>query len=124
MVITMTAHDQLTNEKADSFKKQLLEMKKETLKLMENNQSNGPNDAIQELADYDNHPADMGTEQFEQERDAGLKLVRKDRLQDINDALEKIEQGTYGLSEKSGKPIPLERLEVQPTARNLVEEEE
>ncbi|OZU88546.1 hypothetical protein CIL03_09585 [Virgibacillus indicus] len=119
----MTAHDQLTEGKLESLKNQLLEMKQETEKLMKNNQTDSPNDAIQELADYDNHPADMGTEQFEQERDAGLKLVRKDRMQEIENALEKIEHGTYGLSEKSGKPIPVERLEAQPTARNLVEEE-
>lgn len=123
MVIKMTAHDQLTEGKLESLKNQLLEMKQETEKLMKNNQSDSPNDAIQELADYDNHPADMGTEQFEQERDAGLELVQKDRMQEIENALEKIEHGTYGLSEKSGKPIPVERLEAQPTARNLVEEE-
>ena len=122
-MIILTAHDQLTKAKLDSFKKQLLKMKKETEDLIESDQAESPNDAVQELADYDNHPADMGTEQFEQERDAGLDLVRKDRLQDIADALERIEQGTYGLSEISGKPIPIERLKAQHTARNLVEEE-
>jgi len=35
----------------------------------------------------------------------------------------KIEQGTYGLSEKSKKQIPIERLKTEPTARNLVDEE-
>lgn len=114
----------LNKEELKSFKEQLLQLKKENETKIEANQEESPNESVEELADYDNHPGDMGTEQFEQERDAGFDLMRQERLDDINDALEKIENGTYGLSEKSGKPIPTERLEVQPTARNLVEEEE
>ncbi|HEX2913762.1 MAG TPA: hypothetical protein VH186_23355 [Chloroflexia bacterium] len=45
-------------------------------------------------------------------------------LQEIVDALGRIESGTYGLSEVSGKPIPLARLEVIPWANRLVEEAE
>ncbi|WP_067725666.1 TraR/DksA C4-type zinc finger protein [Oceanobacillus damuensis] len=116
--------NQLSKEKLAYFKEKLLQMKKDTEQEMEPNGKNGPNESIQELADYDNHPADMGTEQFEQQRDAGLDLMRQDRLKEIEDALGRIEDGTYGLSEKSGKPIPEERLEVMPIARNLVEEEE
>ncbi|WP_373893148.1 hypothetical protein ACUL41_06820 [Virgibacillus natechei] len=120
----MAKHKELTDEKITYFKKRLQELKEENEEKLESNQGTNPNDETKELADYDNHPGDMGTEQFEQERDAGLNLVREDRLEDINDALKRIENGTYGLSEKSGKPIPLERLEAQPEARNLVEEEE
>ncbi|WP_249871154.1 hypothetical protein [Oceanobacillus saliphilus] len=116
--------NQLSKEKFAYFKEKLLQMKKETEQEIATNRNIGPNDSIQELADYDNHPADMGTEQFEQQRDAGLDLMRQDHLKEIEDALLKIEDGTYGLSEKSGKPIPEERLEVMPIARNLVEEEE
>lgn len=115
--------EHLDSKKLDYFKEKLLEMKKENESKISDNEGNSPNDTISELADYDNHPADMATEQFEQERDAGLNMVREDRLTEINDALERIEKGTYGYSEKSGKPIPVERLEIMPTARNLVEEE-
>jgi RNA polymerase-binding transcription factor len=41
----------------------------------------------------------------------------------IDNALARIEAGTYGVSEISGKPIPLERLEALPTATTLVDEE-
>lgn len=47
----------------------------------------------------------------------------EDKLERINHALARIEEGTYGLSERSGKPIPVERLEALPTATTLVEEE-
>ncbi|WP_042222737.1 TraR/DksA C4-type zinc finger protein [Oceanobacillus manasiensis] len=113
----------LSKDKLDKFKKQLLQLREENADKIAENREDSPNDSINELADYDNHPGDMGTEQFEQERDAGLNLVREDRLREIDDALERIENGTYGLSEKSGKPIPEERLELQPTARYLVEEQ-
>ncbi|WP_087972734.1 hypothetical protein [Oceanobacillus rekensis] len=116
--------NQLSKEKLAYFKEKLLQMRKETEQEIESVPNQGPNESIQELANFDNHPADMGTEQFEQQRDAGLNLMREDRLKEIDDALGRIDDGTYGLSEKSGKPIPEERLEVMPIARNLVEEEE
>lgn len=39
------------------------------------------------------------------------------RLKDVNDALEKINNGTYGICEKSGEPIELDRLQANPAAR-------
>ncbi|MEI6045957.1 MAG: hypothetical protein WCS37_16530 [Chloroflexota bacterium] len=45
-------------------------------------------------------------------------------LKEINEALARIEQGTYGFSLVSGKPIPLERLEALPWATCLVGEQE
>jgi len=116
--------NRLSQDKLAYFKEKLLKMKQETEQEINSYDQTSPNDSIQELADYDNHPADMGTEQFEQQRDAGMDLVRRERLQEIEDALTRMEDGTYGRSEKSGKPIPEERLKVMPTARNLVEEEE
>ena len=112
----------LSENKLNYFREKLLEMKAETEKLIESNKNESPNDAIQELSDYGNHPADMGTEQFEQERDAGLETAHREQLEEINDALERIDNKTYGLSELSQKPIPEERLEAMPTARMLVEE--
>lgn len=45
------------------------------------------------------------------------------QLQQVKKALARIDAGTYGLSEVSGKPIPLERLEAVPSATTLVNEE-
>ena len=109
--------EHLTKEDIALFKKKLLEMKEEAEGYTEHE-----NKQEDELASVNNHPADLGTEQFEQQRDAGLDQMRKEELNDIEDALQKIEDGTYGVSEKSGKPIPKERLEALPTARILVEE--
>lgn len=45
-----------------------------------------------------------------------------EQLEEIDDALKRIDQGTYGFSEVSGKPIPVERLRAMPTATTLVNE--
>jgi DnaK suppressor protein len=53
-------------------------------------------------------------------------LVRRDveRLDRVNRALKKIEEGTYGLSDRSGQPIPRERLEAVPEALYTLSEEQ
>ena len=47
----------------------------------------------------------------------------RDTLERIERALQSIEEGTYGISEVSGKPIPIERLEAVPYATTLVDEQ-
>ena len=58
------------------------------------------------------------------QREAEIDENARDReeLAQVNRALGRIEQGTYGLSELSGKPIPIERLEALPHATTLVDE--
>ena len=58
------------------------------------------------------------------EREAEIDETARDQkeLAQVKRALERIEQGTYGLSEVSGKPIPIERLEAVPYATTLVDE--
>jgi DnaK suppressor protein len=67
------------------------------------------------------HMADMGTDNYEQEFTLGL--VEKDRglLREINSALAKIQNGTFGICEGTGKPISKPRLEAQPWAKYSIE---
>ncbi len=67
------------------------------------------------------HMADMGTDNYEQEFTLGL--VEKDRnlLREINQALARIQDGSYGICEGTGKPIGKVRLEIQPWSRVSVE---
>ncbi|HZK82100.1 MAG TPA: TraR/DksA C4-type zinc finger protein [Humisphaera sp.] len=67
------------------------------------------------------HMADMGTDNYEQEFTLGLVQKERDLLKEINSALAKIKNGTYGLCEGTGQPIIKERLEYQPWARYSVE---
>jgi DnaK suppressor protein len=43
------------------------------------------------------------------------------QLEEVNAALKRIAEGTYGICEKTGKPIPVERLEAYPAARTLAD---
>jgi DnaK suppressor protein len=58
------------------------------------------------------------------ERDGNLVVRDAERLECVSRALKKIEEGTYGLSDMSGQPIPRERLEVIPEALYTQSEEE
>ena len=67
------------------------------------------------------HMADMGTDNYEQE--FALGLMEKDRklLKELNRALAKIQDGSYGICEGTGQPISKVRLEAQPWARFSIE---
>ena len=56
------------------------------------------------------------------EIDEGLVEANAGRLREIERALRKIEDGSYGLSDASGAPIPRERLEAVPEATQLADE--
>ena len=58
------------------------------------------------------------------ELEGNLEAADDDRLSNIERALQKIADGTYGLSDASGAPIPIERLEVAPEALYTLAEQE
>jgi RNA polymerase-binding transcription factor len=66
---------------------------------------------------------DEGALTTQRETDEALHDATERRLRDVERALEKIEEGTYGLSDASGQPIPQARLENVPEAIYTVEEE-
>lgn len=58
------------------------------------------------------------------ELQGNLEAADDDRLSNIERALQKIADGTYGLSDASGAPIPIERLEAAPEALYTLAEQE
>src|SRR5881398_2952566 len=69
-----------------------------------------------ELADYDQHPADQGTETFEQELDETTLMILEEELRQVQIARERLEEGKYGICVDCGEEIPAERLEAIPEA--------
>lgn len=67
------------------------------------------------------HMADVGTDNFEQEFTLGLIESERKILRDIQDALRRIEDGTYGICQGTGQPIPKVRLEAVPWAKYSLE---
>jgi YteA family regulatory protein len=89
-----------------------------TLDIMkENNTSEQDKYSPSELSNYDNHPAELGTELFLVQMNSALKVHEENILQDIKDALDKINDGTYGKCLQCNSEIPEERLEVLPYAK-------
>lgn len=78
-------------------------------------------DSTGDLSNMPIHMADIGTDTYEQEFSLGLMDSERRLVREILDALRRIEQGTYGICEGTGKPIPKGRLEANPWARYCVE---
>ena len=72
----------------------------------------------------ENDSGDMSQSLFTREVDATVEEQVGRRLQHVERALQKIEEGTYGLSDESGEPIPKGRLEAIPEAIRTVEEQQ
>lgn len=77
-----------------------------------------------ELSNYDNHPAEMGTELFETEHNSALRVHEEHLLKDIQDALGRIEEGTFGKCAFCGQEVDRERLEAIPYTRLCIQCEE
>ena len=75
---------------------------------------------VSELADYDQHPADQGSDTFEREKDLSILEQLESELAELQAALQRVDEGTYGIDEVTGEPIAPERLEAMPTARTNV----
>jgi RNA polymerase-binding transcription factor DksA len=78
-------------------------------------------DDSSELADYDQHPADTGSDTFEREKDFSILEELEGELAELEAALRRIDEGTYGIDEVTGATIDPERLDVVPAARTNVD---
>lgn len=63
------------------------------------------------------HMADLGTDEFEEGLTLGLMENEEEELAQIDEALERIKDRSYGICENCSKPIPKGRLKVIPHAR-------
>lgn len=70
-----------------------------------------------------NHPADVGTELFEREKDLSILEQVDARLDLVEQALRRLDDGTYGTCEFCGEPIGAERLEALPAATLCVRDQ-
>ncbi|MDH7598605.1 MAG: TraR/DksA C4-type zinc finger protein [Sedimentisphaerales bacterium] len=116
----------LTPEQIEHFKQLLLDKRNELLQNVMYIEQEGLKRLLQGSGDLSSipvHMADLGSDNYQQELAAGLVDGERQLLYEIDRALERIEQGTYGICEGTGKPIPLARLEAMPWARYCIEYE-
>jgi RNA polymerase-binding transcription factor len=73
---------------------------------------------------FDEEYADAGTATFERERDLSLVNNLRDLMERIDKALGKIDEGTYGLCDRCGKPIEKLRLKALPYANLCIKDKQ
>jgi len=99
-------------QKLVAWKEDILREAKETLQHLQDENQNHP-----DFADRASSETDRAIEL--RARDRQRKLIAK-----IDDALSRIEDGTYGYCEDTGEPISIKRLEARPIATLSIESQE
>lgn len=104
------------------FQKRLEEMRREITRVIEGTKKEVT--SPDEAKGYSQHSADGGTDDFV--KTINLEVTNKEfsMLRQIDRALEKIEEGTYGICDLSGEEIPIKRLEALPYATMTVKAQE
>ncbi|MDX8430699.1 MAG: TraR/DksA family transcriptional regulator [Candidatus Algichlamydia australiensis] len=112
----------LKKSEIEKYKKQLIELRAQLMGNLD--EVSKEVRAPEEGKGFSQHQADEGTDDFV--RNVSLNVGSKEReiLDQIERALEKIEEGTYGKCDSSGQPIPVKRLDAIPYATRTADEQE
>jgi RNA polymerase-binding transcription factor DksA len=81
-------------------------------------------DTFSEGGSADQHPADMGTETFELEKDLSIQSNLEASLADVEWAMKRLDDGTYGTCETCKRKIPKARLEAMPATRYCLDDQQ
>ena len=109
----------------DHFRDLLLDERKRVVDAIDNIHAENPGsmaDETEELSFQDNHMGDVATATFDREMASTLEDNSSHVLAEIDAALARIEDGTYGRCERCGKEIGAERLEALPWATLCIED--
>jgi DnaK suppressor protein len=117
------ADQELDQRFVESQRERLLGLRDELVRIRE-----GMTDDERDLAEAEGETTldsgDLSQDMFTREMDASIGEQVERRLREVDRALQKVEEGTYGLSDDSGEPIPRGRLEAVPEALRTVEEQQ
>jgi RNA polymerase-binding transcription factor len=91
------------------------DVEKQLAEISENTFASDQTDMTGEMG-FDEEYADAGTATYEREKDLSLVINLRDLLEKIEKAVTKIDEGTYGLCDRCGKPIEKARLKALPYA--------
>ncbi len=118
------SHNELDQEFIERQKQRLQDLKAE-LEQVRGGLQEDERFRAEEEEDFTQHDSgDMSQSLFTREVDATVERQVERRLEYVERALQKIEEGTYGLSDDSDEPIPRGRLEAVPEAIRTVEEQQ
>ncbi|MCB1212819.1 MAG: TraR/DksA family transcriptional regulator [Chlamydiia bacterium] len=112
----------LTKKQIEGFKETLLEMRRDIRKTLDGQEAEVKRP--DEATGYSQHQADQGTDDFDRTINLEVTSTEYSILRQIDRALEKIEEGTYGICDLTQEEIPLARLQAVPHATMTVQAQE
>ena len=112
----------LSKSDVTRFKKRLDEMKEKLTSSLQT--SSAEVKKPDEATGYSQHQADHGTDDFDRKVNLELTSQEFQVLRQVERALEKVDEGTYGLCDITGEEIPKPRLEAMPYAVTTVQAQE
>jgi DnaK suppressor protein len=118
----------LTKGQLDHFRKKLLAEKNRVLEemndLQQSNLKQSISDSAGENSRYSYHLGDVASLSYGREFSMGLSERQQKYLEQIDEAFQRIDDGTYGICKVTGEPIAIERLEEVPVAKYSVQGKE
>jgi DnaK suppressor protein len=118
----------LTKKQLEYFKDKLLAERLKVLEemdeLQQSNLKQSISDSSGENSRYSYHLGDVASLSYGREFSMGLAERQQKYLEQIDEALQRIEDGTYGVCKVTGEPISVERLEEVPVAKYSVKGKE
>ena len=115
----------LTGKELEEYRELLMQRRRELLGSVSQMRSEALDknrqDAAGNLSKFPTSPADLGSDNYELEFTLSLLESEQELLREIDDALERINQGIYGICEGTGEGIPRTRLKFEPWTRYTVE---
>ena len=115
------ANNELDKEFVEKQRERLEELRAELARMVKGLEEDQQDRAESEGDMTENDSGDMSQSLFTREMDATVEQTMEKRLESVDRALQKIEEGTYGICDATGEPIPRGRLEAMPEAIYTVE---
>ena len=116
------ADQELEQEFVESQRVRLIDLRDELVRIREG-MAEDERDLGEAEGDTQLDSGDLSQSMFTREMDASIEEQVERRLGEVDRALQKLEEGTYGLSDESGESIPRGRLEAVPEAIRTGEEQ-
>ena len=113
--------NKLDKEFVEKQRERLEELRAELVRMIEGLEEDQQFRAEEEEDLTEHDSGDLSQSLFTREMDATVEQTMEKRLQSVDRALQKIEEGTYGICDDTGEPIPRGRLEAMPEAIYTVE---
>ncbi len=114
-------NNELDKEFVEKQRARLEELRAELVRMVEGLEEDQQYRAEEEEDFTEHDSGDRSQSLFTRELDAGVEETVERRLRTVERALQKIQEGTYGICEATGEPIPRARLEAVPEAIYTIE---